>query len=58
MRFTDQTAARPDLIPRLNDLCLADEQTLVREFADTVDPGDNAREKIQGTAAQLVLGSD
>ncbi|MDH3613830.1 MAG: bifunctional proline dehydrogenase/L-glutamate gamma-semialdehyde dehydrogenase PutA [Gammaproteobacteria bacterium] len=55
MRFTDQTAARPEAIPRLNDLYLADEEALIRELTDAADPGDSAREKIQGTAAQLVL---
>jgi RHH-type proline utilization regulon transcriptional repressor/proline dehydrogenase/delta 1-pyrroline-5-carboxylate dehydrogenase len=38
----------------LNDLYLADEERLVRALADAADPGDKARERIQGTAAQLV----
>lgn len=54
MRFTNQAAAQPDAIPVLNDLYLADEEALVRELAEAADPGDSAREKIQGTAAQLV----
>ncbi len=54
MRFTDQTAARPGTIPHINDNYLADEQALVKELTDAADPGDSAREKIQGAAARLV----
>jgi RHH-type proline utilization regulon transcriptional repressor/proline dehydrogenase/delta 1-pyrroline-5-carboxylate dehydrogenase len=54
MEFTNQPAAQPALINGLNELYLADEQALVRQLADIADPGDSARENIQGTAAQLV----
>ncbi len=54
MRFTDQTAARPGTIPHINDSYLADEQALVKELTDAADPGESARERIQGTAARLV----
>ncbi|MDH3432544.1 MAG: bifunctional proline dehydrogenase/L-glutamate gamma-semialdehyde dehydrogenase PutA, partial [Gammaproteobacteria bacterium] len=54
MRFTDQKAAHPDSIPSLNDLYLADEESLVRELAQAADPGDRARQRIHDTAAQLV----
>ncbi len=45
MQFTTQN---------LNDLYLADEEQLVRQLADAADPGEMARERIQGAAAQLV----
>ena len=54
MRFVDQPAGRPDAIQGLNARYLADEASLVRELAEIADPGDAAREKIQGTAANLV----
>ncbi|MDH4125069.1 MAG: bifunctional proline dehydrogenase/L-glutamate gamma-semialdehyde dehydrogenase PutA [Gammaproteobacteria bacterium] len=54
MHFVDQPAARPGPIAGLNDLYLADEETLVRELAAAADPGDSMRAKIQKTAAQLV----
>ena len=54
MRFTEQVAAEPSSIPHLNDRYLADEETLVRELTDAADPGDAARENIQGMAARLV----
>jgi RHH-type proline utilization regulon transcriptional repressor/proline dehydrogenase/delta 1-pyrroline-5-carboxylate dehydrogenase len=54
MRFTSQAAAKPATIAGLNDLYLADEQSLVRELADAADPGASAREKIHETAVQLV----
>ena len=54
MRFIDQVAAEPGSIPHLNDRYLAAEEALVRELTDAADPGDGAREKIQGTAARLV----
>jgi len=54
MRFTEQNAAHPDAIPSLNDLYLADEESLVRELAHAADPGDSARQRIQVTAAKLV----
>ena len=54
MRFTDQSAAEPSSIPHINDRYLADEETLVRELTEAADPGDAAREKIQGMAARLV----
>jgi RHH-type proline utilization regulon transcriptional repressor/proline dehydrogenase/delta 1-pyrroline-5-carboxylate dehydrogenase len=54
MQFTNQPAARPQSIDGLNELYLADEQALVRELVEAADPGDNAREKIRETAAQLV----
>jgi RHH-type proline utilization regulon transcriptional repressor/proline dehydrogenase/delta 1-pyrroline-5-carboxylate dehydrogenase len=54
MRFTDQKAVHLDAIPSLNDLYLADEESLVRELVDAADPGDSARQSIQETAAQLV----
>ena len=54
MRFTDQTAAEPSSIPHINDRYLANEETLVRELTEAADPGDAAREKIQGMAARLV----
>jgi len=54
MRFTDQSAAKPDPIPHLNDRYLADEEALVRELAEAADPGDSVRENIRDTAAQLV----
>jgi RHH-type proline utilization regulon transcriptional repressor/proline dehydrogenase/delta 1-pyrroline-5-carboxylate dehydrogenase len=38
----------------LNDLYLADEEKLIRALAGAADPGENARERIQETAAQLV----
>lgn len=54
MHSTNRAAARPDTAPNLNELYLADEASLVRELAESADPGDSAREKIQATAAQLV----
>ncbi len=54
MRFTNQSAARPETIPGLDELYLADEATLVRQLADAADPGNSAREKIRATATQLV----
>jgi RHH-type proline utilization regulon transcriptional repressor/proline dehydrogenase/delta 1-pyrroline-5-carboxylate dehydrogenase len=38
----------------LNDLYLADEERLIRALTEAADPGEKARERIQGTAAQLV----
>ncbi len=37
-----------------SELYLADEQELVKSLCDAADPGESAREKIRGTAAQLV----
>ncbi len=54
MSFVDQPAARDGSIPYINDLYLADEEKLVRELVEAADPGRSVREKIQGTAAQLV----
>ncbi|MGI9238476.1 MAG: bifunctional proline dehydrogenase/L-glutamate gamma-semialdehyde dehydrogenase PutA [Woeseiaceae bacterium] len=54
MKFVDQPAAQEGSIPYINDLYLADEEKLVRELVEAADPGDSVREKIQGTAAQLV----
>jgi len=54
MRFTEQAAAEPSTIPNINQKYLADEESLVRELSDIANPGDAAREKILGTAAQLV----
>jgi len=54
MSFTDQTAARDGSIPFINDLYLADEETLVRDLAKKADPGEAARTEIEQTAAQLV----
>ena len=54
MQFDDQPAARPGPIAGINDLYLADEAALVRDLADAADPGDATRERILGTAAQLV----
>ena len=54
MRFVDQPAARESTIPYINDHYLADEQKLVRELSAAADPGDEARSKIQETAARLV----
>ena len=54
MRFIDQAAAQPSSIPHINDRYLADEEALVRELTEAADPGDGARDKIQGMAARLV----
>ena len=54
MRFTDQPAARPGRVPYVNDLYLADEQSLVRELVAAADSGMSMRERIQDTAKQLV----
>ena len=54
MSFVDQPAAREGRIPYINDLYLADEETLVRELASAADPGNAGAKKIQKTAAQLV----
>lgn len=54
MRLANQPAANPDTIPHINDLYLAEEEALVRELADTADPGDVGRDRIQATAATLV----
>ena len=54
MRFTEQPAAQPGTISRINDHYLADEQDLLRALAEVADPGDAARDKIQGMAARLV----
>ena len=54
MSFIDQTAAREGSIPFINDLYLADEETLVRELAGLADPGDDMRAKIEQTAVELV----
>lgn len=54
MSFEDQPAGREGRISNINDLYLADEETLVRELTDAADPGDGGRQKIQNTAAQLV----
>ncbi len=54
MRFIDQAAAKPSSIPHINDRYLGDEEALVSELTDAADPGDAAREKIQGMAARLV----
>ncbi|MGI9237445.1 MAG: bifunctional proline dehydrogenase/L-glutamate gamma-semialdehyde dehydrogenase PutA [Woeseiaceae bacterium] len=54
MKFVDQPAAREGSISYINDLYLADEEKLVRELVEAANPGDAVREKIQGTAAQLV----
>ncbi|MBT8101706.1 MAG: bifunctional proline dehydrogenase/L-glutamate gamma-semialdehyde dehydrogenase PutA [Gammaproteobacteria bacterium] len=54
MSFVDQPAARAGNIAYINDLYLADEQTLVRELVEAADPGNAARAKIRDTAAQLV----
>jgi RHH-type proline utilization regulon transcriptional repressor/proline dehydrogenase/delta 1-pyrroline-5-carboxylate dehydrogenase len=54
MHFLDQPAARPGPIAGLNDLYLADEETLVRELAVAADPGESMRDMIQETASQLV----
>ncbi|MGB5334593.1 MAG: bifunctional proline dehydrogenase/L-glutamate gamma-semialdehyde dehydrogenase PutA [Woeseiaceae bacterium] len=54
MSFVDQPAARASTIPYINDHYLADEEKLVRELAAAADPGDEVRNKIQDTAAQLV----
>jgi RHH-type proline utilization regulon transcriptional repressor/proline dehydrogenase/delta 1-pyrroline-5-carboxylate dehydrogenase len=55
MSFAEQAAAREGRLTYVNDKYLADEQRLVRELAEAADPGDAVREKIQNTAAQLVL---
>ena len=54
MRFVDQPAGAPGTIKGLNNRYLADEAALVRELVSIADPGEAAREKIQGTAANLV----
>ncbi len=54
MRFVDQPAASPGVIPYVNDRYLADEQSLVRELTEIADPGDVMRQKIQATARDLV----
>ena len=54
MSFVDQPAGRTGRIASINDLYLADEQTLVRDLTDAADPGDGGRQKIQNAAAQLV----
>lgn len=54
MNFVDQPAARDGRISYINDNYLADEENLVRALVEAADPGDAARKKIQGTAAQLV----
>lgn len=54
MKFTEQTAAKVGPIPALNDNYLADEEALVKRLTEAADPGDEAREKIQATAANLV----
>ena len=48
MRFTQQAAAQPSTISKINDQYLADEQDLLRVLAEIADPGDGARDKIQG----------
>jgi len=54
MRFIEQPAAKPGLIPAINDKYLADEGVLIRELTNTADAGDAARDKILVTAAELV----
>jgi RHH-type proline utilization regulon transcriptional repressor/proline dehydrogenase/delta 1-pyrroline-5-carboxylate dehydrogenase len=54
MRFTGQKAAEPGSIEGLNRRYLADEQQLVRQLLDEVDPGHTARGKIRETASELV----
>lgn len=54
MSFIDQPAAGGGGVPGLNEHYLTDEQLLVRELVDAVDPGDAGRAKILKTAAQLV----
>lgn len=54
MRFTEQTAAAPGTISRLDALYLADERQLVRELADTLDRGDDFRKRVEETAGSLV----
>ncbi len=54
MRFVDQPAGVAGTIQGLNRRYLADEEALVRELTAIADPGDAARDKIQGTAANLV----
>ncbi len=54
MRFVDQPAGQPALIPGLNQRYLADEESLVGELAGIADPGDVLRERILTTAADLV----
>ena len=54
MRFTDQSAARPGATPYLDELYLADEETLVRELTIAADSGAQTRAKIEQTAFKLV----
>jgi len=54
MRFSNQYAAKPNSIPHLADLYLADEQSLAQQLAVAADPGDSSRERIQETAVTLV----
>ncbi len=54
MRFTDQTAARPSSIQRVNERYLGDEAALVEELTEAADAGDAARSEIEKTAASLV----
>ena len=54
MRFKDQAAGRDGRVASINNLYLADEESLVRALTDAADPGESGRQKIQNTAAQLV----
>ncbi len=54
MRFVDQPAGAPGTIQAINKRYLEDEESLVRELEAIADPGEPGREKIQGTAANLV----
>ena len=54
MRFLNQSAARPELVPGLSDLYLGDERSLVSALIDEADPGELARQKIHKTAVELV----
>ena len=54
MRFKDQSAAGPELVPGLSNLYLGDERELVTALIEEADPGEASRRKIHATAAELV----
>ena len=43
MRFKDQAAGREGRIASINNLYLADEESLIRTLTDAADPGGSAR---------------
>ncbi len=54
MRFTEQAAAEPGVVPGLANGYLCDEQALVQRLAAAADPGPQARQSIEDTASDLV----